>query len=135
MALLYGCNHCPDLHVQLIQAGFHPTESHWRTAWSVGATPSATTTRRSRIGTSETAANDIGANSIGFLLLFVLPIYVLIGGYDWMETIVDVVRALEHNDGSALTILLFYVIRHVLLYLSLSKFVLDVDSSNASSVP
>ena len=127
VALLYGCNHCPDLHVKLMQAGFHPLESYWRTAWSVSVAPPETLTATLRINSASEKSS-----TVGFLVLFLLPLYFLIGGYDWMETIVDVVRAFEHKDdiGSALTILLFYVARHVLLYLSLSKLVLDSDNDN-----
>ena len=66
------------------------------------------------------------------MVLFLLPLYFVAGGYDWMETIVNIVCALETNDGagSEVMILLFYVTRHVLLYFGLSKFVLDGDNSN-----
>ena len=132
LALLYGCNHCPDIHVKLMQGGFHPTETQWRTAWSVSDAPSLLLFTNQSNGVSDASSNHKGTNSIGFLVLCLLPLYFLIGGYDWMETIVDVVRAFENNDdiGSASTILIFYITRHVLLYLSLSKFVLDGDNSN-----
>jgi hypothetical protein len=135
LALLYGCNHCPDLHLKLMHEGFQPIESQWRTAWTANSTPSWTHTTANS-GASEKSRTDtrIGTSTVSFLVLFLLPPYFLIGGYDWMEMIVDVVRTFENNDdfGAAATILLFYIARHVLLYLSLSKFVLDGDNSKLS---
>jgi hypothetical protein len=133
ISLLYGCNHCPDIHMKLVQAGFQPTESQWRTAWSVTtATTQSVTQSTNNASKSPTSENFNGTKTISFLVLFLLPMYFIIGGYDWMAAIFDVAQALENSDnlGSPLTILLLYVARHVLLYLSLSKFVLDGDSSD-----
>jgi hypothetical protein len=44
IAILYGCLHCPDLHSRLVRAGFTPIQKTWRTAWSVPV-PAFTGTR------------------------------------------------------------------------------------------
>jgi hypothetical protein len=119
IALLYGCHHCPDLHRKLELAGFHETQSQWRTAWSV---PSHSAPVTKFHGTTT-------GSIFGYVLLLVLPLYFLIGGLDWIETILDVVRALEEGDGmadaSATSAVLLYLLRHVFLYVGLSKLALD----------
>jgi hypothetical protein len=122
VALLYGCHHCPDLHRQLERAGFQETQSQWRTAWSV---PSRRAPDTEHLETTT-------GGMIGYLVLLVLPLYFFVGGLDWIETIVGVVRALEEcsgsADASATSAVLLYLLRHVFLYVGLSKLVLDGET-------
>jgi hypothetical protein len=58
--------------------------------------------------------------------LVILPMYLLLGGLDWVSTIGDLGNALEgreYLDGVAAALL--YLVRHVALYVGISKFVVD----------
>lgn len=104
-ALLYGSSHCPDLHAKLIANGFKPTKTTWRTAWSV-----------------QENENDSTVPS----LLAVTGVYLSIGGLDWVGMMGDVSQEWlggEYLDAAVLAGA--YLIRHVLLYLGLSKFLVD----------
>lgn len=56
----------------------------------------------------------------------ILPLYLLVGGLDWLSTIGDLGNALDSGsyvDGTADVLL--YLVRHVALYVGISKFVVD----------
>jgi hypothetical protein len=149
IALLYGCSHCPDLHQGILQRGFTPVKREWRTAWSVPFGSSETAKTTTTVATEsidsssaattwngiETAAlaatSSAGVTQIQVIsLLVALPIYFVIGGVDWIATLQDVAQSLEHRDSlEAIVDTLLYLVRHVLLYVGLSKFVLDWDGS------
>ena len=57
---------------------------------------------------------------LGATLLF---LYLALGGADWIGTLRDVGTAI--GDGDALALAAFYLAHHVLLYVGLSKWVLD----------
>jgi len=104
-ALLYGSSHCPDLHAKLIANGFKPVKTAWRTAWSV-----------------QENEND----SILSSLLVAVGLYLLIGGLDWVGVMGDFSQDWlggEYLDASLIAGA--YLVRHVLLYLGLSKFLVD----------
>ena len=63
--------------------------------------------------------------------LVVLPLYLLIGGMDWVSTLQELGSAFENGqylDGMAGMIL--YLVRHVALYVGISKFVIDWGVDN-----
>ena len=101
IALLYGCSHCPDLHVRLLEEGYSVHSQTWRTAWST---------------------NPIPAQSSPTTAALVLILYLALGAGDWIWTWQDVVA---NNNG--VTDVVAYLVRHVFLYLTLSKFLLDWD--------
>ena len=124
IGLLYGCSHCPDLHRKLIQRGFEVVQTEWRTAWDVTLTagflmPDAPQTRTHL----QTLASAI---SIGGL-------YLGVGGWDWIDTFDALAKTLSTADfvgfGSTASL---YIARHVLLYVTLSKVILDWDQSQLS---
>jgi len=139
VALLYGCNHCPDLHAKLCQSGFAPIKQEWRTAWSVqlqqptmtlssSSTETTTTTNKSNRSSVTNATSSLG---FGVALLF---LYLGVGGADWIATWKDVGTAIESNvRDEAAALALFYLLRHVLLYVGLSKLVLDFGSNSSSN--
>jgi hypothetical protein len=153
IALLYGCSHCPDLHQGILQRGFTPVQREWRTAWSVpfgsSERPKTTTTVAAESdsssettttlsGTEKVATDTSFGGSEGAVtrlqvasLWVALPVYLVIGGVDWIATLDDVAQSISKTDSlSAVVDTLFYLLRHVLLYVGLSKFVLDWDGSS-----
>ena len=93
--------------------GFQPTKTTWRTAWSVQDSTSS-------------AANDEnetkGMTALGIFLVF----YLIIGALDWVGIVGDTASALfDSNYLDASVALGLYLVRHVLLYLGLSKFLID----------
>lgn len=106
VALLYGSSHCPDLHSKLVAIGFTPTRTTWRTAWSVNESPQDGTV----------------LPALTALLVF----YLAIGALDWVGMMGDVSRAFVDADPiEASVVATLYLIRHVLLYLAFSKFLVD----------
>jgi hypothetical protein len=117
VALLYGSSHCPDLHKKIVSMGFRPMKAEWRTAWSVRKTENVTSSSISR--TEENSA--LFPALAGFLLF-----YLTIGALDWVDyvrTLANDISASNHADAGLEGGL--YLLRHVLLYLGLSKFVID----------
>lgn len=112
-ALLYGSSHCPDLHRKLVADGFMPTKTTWRTAWSVQEQSSNVTT-------------------ILPILTLLLVGYLSIGALDWVGMLSEVSKVWEVEQDYYLdagVAAIFYLVRHVLLYLGLSKFLVDWTSS------
>lgn len=111
VALLYGSSHCPDLHTKLVGLGFQPQQKEWRTAWSV------------RESSSEDETNNASSiHALGGFLVF----YLIVGALDWVGIVGDTsTLLLEHNLLDALVEVGLYLSRHVLLYLGLSKFLID----------
>lgn len=104
-ALLYGSSHCPDLHTKLTASGFKPTKTTWRTAWSV-----------------QENEND----TVLVSLLGAVALYLSVGALDWVGMMGDVSE--EWLGGEYLDAFVLggaYLVRHVLLYLGLSKFLVD----------
>lgn len=153
-ALLYGCSHCPDLQSKLIQNhGFIPIKKEWRTAWSINV-PSTISLSSSTSSVSEKMNNNDNSNSnhknnnniqessqkpvaatpaafsvetIIAAVLVVVPVYLAIGGADYIGNLDDIVLSLEHNNIlEAMGIFILYIARHVGLYVGLSKFILDL---------
>eukprot|EP00547_Thalassionema_nitzschioides_P007036 CAMPEP_0194205772 /NCGR_PEP_ID=MMETSP0156-20130528/4980_1 /TAXON_ID=33649 /ORGANISM="Thalassionema nitzschioides, Strain L26-B" /LENGTH=150 /DNA_ID=CAMNT_0038932139 /DNA_START=983 /DNA_END=1435 /DNA_ORIENTATION=- len=114
-ALLYGAAHCPDLYQRLRSQGFVAKETHWRTAWTVFAPNFGRTS----------GMMSPNAMAIGLVLV---PFYFLFGGLDWIltcqEVFQDVFSSPRHTlDAGATEVL--YLIRHVALYLTFAKFVVN----------
>ena len=133
-ALLYGASHCLDLQRRLQADGFVPVKTEWRTAWTVDVPPFGL--GGGQVGkdmlpafvselTSPSSSNGIA------VALVVLPIYLAIGGFDWLATIGEVGGALDKGDiGDGMLEVALYLVRHVALYLGLAKFVIDWDGQN-----
>jgi hypothetical protein len=115
-ALLYGSSHCPDLHSKLQSVGFQPIQTVWRTAWTV-----------------QQDGSDSAANSNNLLpgLACLVLAYLTIGALDWVGMMGGVSQAWfeqgDYVDGLLLAGL--YLVRHALLYLGLSKFLIDWDTN------
>lgn len=108
-ALMYGALHCRDLHQKLKKIGFAPSRTEWRTAWSVD------------IPATETALTGTA---------IAIPLYFGISGLDWYSTIVDAANDADGLNGfGAVAVVAFYLFRHVALYYSLARFVLEWDGS------
>jgi len=115
-ALLYGSSHCPDLHNKLMAIGFSPTKTEWRTAWSVQESTSP-------VGTKDSDdQNSKGLPALSTFLVF----YLIIGALDWVGIVGDTSSlVLDANYLDASIEVGAYLVRHVLLYLGLSKFLID----------
>jgi hypothetical protein len=111
-ALLYGSSHCPELHTKLKQMGFQPKQTTWRTAWSVQETP-----------------------DVNLPALVVLPIlYLGVGDLDWIGMMGDVSQAwIDHRYVDVSAVAGLYLIRHTLLYLGLSKFLVDWKNNDSDN--
>mmetsp|Transcript_23444 Transcript_23444/g.36117 ORF Transcript_23444/g.36117 Transcript_23444/m.36117 type:complete len:504 (+) Transcript_23444:150-1661(+) len=108
-ALMYGALHCRDLHKKLKQNGFAPSGTEWRTAWTVDIPVTDTTLTGTAIA---------------------IPLYFGISGLDWYGTIVDAANDADTLNGyGAVAVVAFYLFRHVALYYSLARFVLEWDGS------
>eukprot|EP00980_Cylindrotheca_fusiformis_P006028 scaffold1293_cov205-Cylindrotheca_fusiformis.AAC.1 len=108
-ALLYGSSHCPDLHSKLNSLGYRPTKTTWRTAWSV----------------QESEGEDSLLPS-----LLVLGLYLIIGALDWVGAMGDFAQPwIEGDFLDAGIVAVFYLVRHVLLYLALSNIHGKLESS------
>lgn len=108
VSLLYGSSHCADLSQSLRQRGFVPQSTSWRTAWSVQLddTPSAAAP----------------------WWLVPATLYLAASGADWLATwhaIVVESGSSQEDPGQVALLAAAYGVRHVLLYLGLSKVVLD----------
>lgn len=105
VALLYGSSHCPDLSQGLRQRGFVFQSTNWRTAWSV-------------------ELNNNNNDSPAPLWLIPATLYLAASGADWLASWQAVGSA--GDDPSQILLLAgAYGVRHVLLYLGISKVVLD----------
>lgn len=107
VALLYGSSHCPDLHQKLRNIGFQPTQKSWRTAWSVDE-------------------SDNDRETLLPALAALLVLYLGIGALDWVGFLGGVSESFvesKYLEGAADAGL--YLLRHVLFYLGLSKFLIE----------
>ena len=114
VALLYGALHCRDLQRKLKERGFSCVHSDWRSAWNVSF--------------------PIKFNTMSGAALLI-PLYLLISGIDWYDTIIDVATCADSMDeiGAAAGVA-FYFARHLMLYFGLARFVLEWDGSLFSDV-
>ena len=119
-ALLYGGMHCPDLQKRLLSMGFSKSKTSWRTAWSVQVPSFGTGNGDAFSVTSSPTAIAVG--------LVILPLYFCIGGLDWITTLQQVANSVESGStADAAFVLGLYLVRHVMLYLGLAKFVVEWD--------
>jgi len=156
IALLYGAGHCRDLHGRLEAEGFVPVRTEWRTAFRAsspkwgdyfnvdrdwnnksvskadvitsGFGPSTELAQFSEGVISSLSTSALESAAVG---LVVLPLYLLIGGLDWVSTLQDFGLALDKGqylDGVLNMVL--YLVRHVALYVGISKFVVDWGGDN-----
>ena len=93
--------------------GFRPTSSTWRTAWSVQ-------------GGSENTVGESTSSTVLPALVAFLIFYLAIGALDWVGMLGDVSKSLVDSDYAEAGLDAgLYLVRHVLLYLGLSKFLVD----------
>ena len=142
IALLYGAGHCHDLHRRLQDEGMTPVRTEWRTAfratapkWGDFVNVDDWRDRSADIASNLPSAMDaegiVKNMSVSTLEsvavgLVILPLYLLVGGLDWVSTVGDLGNALDggmYLDGLAGVLL--YLVRHVALYVGISKFVVD----------
>ncbi|KAL7569117.1 hypothetical protein ACA910_016950 [Epithemia clementina (nom. ined.)] len=117
LALLYGCSHCPDLHKRLIQDyGYRPIKTEWRTAWKIQP-------QRQK---QETGKDADDSTTIGLVVLFLM--YFAVGGFDWIATVGDMAR--EDSAIDMIVAAALYLARHLLLYVGLSKLLLDWETAD-----
>jgi hypothetical protein len=154
VALLYGAGHCRDLHQRLVQdEGMIPIRTEWRTAfratapqwgndlvatvnqdgiivtndWTGGVSTNKQTAlegmNKKVVKSNNSSISTLESVAVG---LVILPLYMLIGGFDWVSTISDAeysYRGGMYVDG--IVSILLYVLRHAAMYVGLSKFVVD----------
>jgi len=121
VALLYGSSHCPDLHNKLVAMGFQQTNITWRTVWSVEESKSMIQT-----ATANVANETQGLPALGIFLVF----YLIIGALDWVGIVGDTFSQLFDSNYIDMSVYIaLYLVRHVLLYLGLSKFLIDWTNS------
>ena len=142
VALLYGAGHCRDLHRRLVRTeGMTPVRTEWRTAfratvpqWGDLAGVDGWVRSRSRDVVSSlppSMGGVVESMSVSTLEsvavgIVVLPLYMLVGGFDWVSTIGDAessFRGGAYLDGIAAVLL--YLVRHVAMYVGIAKFVVD----------
>ena len=144
IALLYGAAHCRDLHDRLVRTeGMTHVRTEWRTAfrataprWGDVANVDGWMRSRSRdvvssLPPSMDMSGVVESMSVSTLEsvavgLVVLPLYMLVGGFDWVSTIGDAENSLRggmYLDGIAAVLL--YLMRHVAMYVGIAKFVVD----------
>ena len=137
-ALLYGASHCHDLQRRLQADGFVPVKTEWRTAWTVDVPPFGLGGGNGGKGSKDMLpafvselTSSSSSNGIAVALV-VLPVYLAIGGFDWLATIGEVGGALDKGEvGDGLLEVALYLVRHVALYLGLAKFVVEWDGQNS----
>ena len=137
-ALLYGASHCLDLQRRLQADGFVPVKTEWRTAWTVDVPPFGLGGGNGGRGSKDMLpafvselTSSSSSNGIAVALV-VLPVYLAIGGFDWLATIGEVGGALDKGEvGDGLLEVALYLVRHVALYLGLAKFVVEWDGQNS----
>mmetsp|Transcript_20019 Transcript_20019/g.47835 ORF Transcript_20019/g.47835 Transcript_20019/m.47835 type:complete len:196 (+) Transcript_20019:247-834(+) len=128
LALLYGCSHCLDLHQRLISQGYRATTTEWRTAWTVSPLERRADATTGATQDPETSTTRITAT----VLLVLLPIYFAVGGLDWIATLGGMSSATSDGSGTwaePLGDAVLYLGRHVLLYVGLSRILLDWEES------
>ena len=141
IALLYGASHCQDLSRRLMQNGYTPIKKEWRTAFR--ATPPnlgdfyldvqdwkklQRQQASNEIDTSSWALQSVDTSTLESVAvsLVILPLYLLLGGLDWVATINELSTAAENGSyADELAAAFFYLVRHVALYVAISKFVVD----------
>ena len=132
VALLYGCHHCRDLHDRLVRMGFEPTSKRWRVAFEVPRVRS-TSLSSSALDRSTSVesflsswTSSIVTNRTAWGIMVLLISYLAIGGMDWIATWQDVI---EHNGAPSdvLSDAALYLVRHVMLYVGISKLLLDTN--------
>lgn len=136
-AVLYGAMHCQDLQSRLEKMGYSLRKVEWRKAWSVNVPNFGTgdmSQKRGRQSARNSVMSDfVSANNLSDIAfgLVIVPVYLLIGGLDWLATVKDIATSV---DGSLWTeagaTVVFYVIRHLALYLALAKFVVEWDGES-----
>ncbi len=155
IALLYGAGHCRDLHGRLEEEGYMPVRTEWRTAFRASApkwgdyfnvdrdfSKANKSAEGISSGTSLSSLSQFGEGVISSLStsalesaavgLVVLPLYLLIGGIDWVSTLQELGSAFENGQYlDALAGAILYLVRHVALYVGLSKFVIDWGGDNS----
>ncbi len=138
IALLYGCNHAPDLHQSLqSQYGFVPISTTWRTAWSVPIPKDQDPAQNQEASLSSLSPPIL---LLGLLLLG----YLAVGGLDWIATWQNIVLLASSSSAAAvdattnpgafidnnmnssdepgiLVTAALYGIRHLALYIGLSR--------------
>mmetsp|Transcript_12430 Transcript_12430/g.30386 ORF Transcript_12430/g.30386 Transcript_12430/m.30386 type:complete len:648 (-) Transcript_12430:114-2057(-) len=157
IALLYGAAHCRDLQRRLAgEGGMTPVRTEWRTAFRATAprwgdyfangddnsqrrmsdaalvtSPSSSAGGKIVEGNKTMmSASALESAAVG---LVVLPLYLLIGGLDWVSALGDIGVALDRGtylDGIAGA--MFYLVRHAALYVAMSKFVVDWGGSGGA---
>ena len=161
VALLYGAGHCRDLHQRLVQVdGMIPIRTEWRTAfratapqwgkdlvatvnqdgivvtndWTVGVSTNEQTALEcmdKKVVKSNSSISTLESVAVG---LVILPLYMLIGGFDWVSTIRDAEYSFRgglYVDG--IVLILLYVLRHAAMYVGLSKFVVDLGGTGVGN--
>lgn len=141
VALLYGASHCQDLTRKLMQEGYAPVKKEWRTAFR--ATPPdlgdfyldvqdwkrlQRQQASSAVDVSSWTLQSVDASTLESVAvsLVVLPLYLLLGGFDWVATISEFVGAVDSGSYvDAIAAAMIYLVRHVALYIAISKFVVD----------
>ena len=143
VALLYGAGHCRDLHRRLAgEEGMTPTRTEWRTAFRATAPRWRDLGREERAGAKADGAAPPPSSILDIQNTFktmsattlesaaaglvILPLYLCIGGLDWVSTMGDVGSSINKGfylDGCA--DILLYLVRHAALYVGISKFVVD----------
>ena len=108
IALLYGSSHCPDLSQSLLQRGFLPKATDWRTAWTVEL---------------EEPAAPVWLTPATWLVPVTL--YLAVSGADWLASWNAVIGAPSQDLGEVALVAGAYFVRHVIMYLGISKVVLD----------
>lgn len=140
-ALLYGAMHCQDLQSRMEKMGFVLRKVEWRKAWSVnvptfgmGENNLALVGKNNNSPRSNSIMSDfVSSNSPSDIAIgiVIVPIYLLIGGLDWLVTVNEIAQSLDQSlwTDSIVTAIL-YVIRHLALYLALAKFVVEWDGES-----
>jgi hypothetical protein len=138
VAVLYGAMHCPELQSSLQRMGYGVVSKDWRTAWSVSVPVFGTDSTDLKPGRKTYGGKLWGSfamstdpKEIGIGLVLV-PLYLIVGGCDWLGTCKEVAHSLDHGTLiDALLLAFFYLMRHIALYLGLAKFAVNWDGDKS----
>jgi len=149
IALLYGAGHCHDLQSRLQDEGMTPIRTEWRTAFRVTApkwgdfvNTDELKSKSSDIASSlpsqiqgEEMVKSMSPATLESVAvgLVILPLYLLVGGFDWISTMGELGTSLDKGMYlDSVADVLLYLVRHVALYAGIAKFV--VDWGNADGI-
>jgi len=120
IALVYGVHHCPDILSKLLQyddSQYVVVDRSWRTAFNMSS------------ATTEKAKANKNNPSLAIMITLIALGYLSLSAFDWFSLLQAFALGIEHQmDVFEITFDVFaYVLRHLIVYLTLVKFLIQWD--------